>query len=112
MNFKSDFLSKEIEFCLMKTKSFVGLFPLLGCCAIINFATHQAGAKLAINEINYSVKDEDGVEDFSKEWIELYNSGTQEISLENWRISAGVNYEFPNYVIAPKSFVILSLIHI
>lgn len=92
----------------MKIEPPIGLIPLLGCCAIINFASYKAEAKLVINEINYSVKDEDGVEDFSKEWVELYNSGPQEIALQGWRISAGVSYEFPNYVIAPDSFVVVA----
>ncbi len=92
----------------MKIDPSITLIPLLWCCAIINLSSSKVEAKLIINEINYSVKDEDGVEDFSKEWIEIYNSGPQEIALQGWRISAGVNYEFPNYVIDPESFVVVA----
>ena len=97
-----------MKFSRMKIDISIGLAPLLACCVMLNFATHIVEAKLVINEINYSVKNNEGVEAFSEEWIELYNSGLQEISLQGWRISAGVDYEFSNYVIAPGAFVVVA----
>ena len=48
---------------------------------------------LIINEINYSVKNSDGVEDQGQEWIEIYNTTDQSVSLDGWKITAGVNCE-------------------
>lgn len=92
----------------MKINLILSLIHLLGCFAIFNCSIHVAEAQLVINEFHYSVKNKDGVEDIGKEWIEIYNSGTQRVDLQGWRFSAGVNYEFPNYVIAPGGFVVVA----
>ena len=58
---------------------------------------------LVINEINYSVKNSDGVEDQGQEWIEIYNTTDQSVSLDGWKITAGVDFEFPNVSVEGKS---------
>ena len=63
---------------------------------------------LIINEINYSVKNSDGVEDQGQEWIEIYNTTDQPVSLNGWRITAGVNFEFPNLSVEGNSFIVIA----
>ena len=63
---------------------------------------------LIINEINYSVKNSDGVEDQGQEWIEIYNTTDQSVSLDGWKITAGVDFEFPNVSVEGKSFIIVA----
>ncbi len=44
-----------------------------------------------------------------KEWIELYNTSTEDILLQNWRIgyAAGLSGPMPSYILKPDSFVIV-----
>ena len=49
---------------------------LILICAL---STIKVGAQLVINEINYSVKNADGIEDPNNEWIEFYNPGPENI---------------------------------
>jgi len=92
----------------MKIEPLLGLIFLIGCCAVLNLTTHEADAKLVINEIHCSAKKENGVEDFGEEWIEIYNSGAQEVQLQGWRLSAGVDYNFPSYVVEPDAFFVIA----
>ena len=53
-------------------------------------------------------KDLSGVEDTTKEWIEVFNASENSLSLNGWRITSGVDFEFPDVVIDPKSFIVVA----
>ena len=64
-----------------------------------------ASAAIVINEIHYNpdVKTEPA------EFIELYNSGTNAVSLAEWHFSDGINYTFSNNVsIAAGGYVVVA----
>jgi len=92
----------------MKVVPFFGLMSLIGCFLVLNFAVPDASAKLVINEINYSIKKEAGIEDSDKEWIEIFNSGTEGVRLGGWRLSAGVDYDFPNAILGAGDYLIVA----
>ncbi len=92
----------------MKVVPFFGLMSLIGCFLVLNFAVPVASAKLVINEINYSIKKEAGIEDSDKEWIEIFNSGTEGVRLGGWRLSAGVDYDFPNAILGAGDYLIVA----
>lgn len=60
------------------------LLPLL--------ALTSASGELILNEIHYApdVKTE------AAEFVEIYNSGTEPVSLSGWRLAGGLDYLFPN----------------
>ena len=78
---------------------------LILICAL---STIKVGAQLVINEINYSVKNADGFEDPDNEWIEFYNPGPQNISLNGWSITSGIDFSFPNIIIEPETYIIVA----
>lgn len=63
--------------------------------------------KIVINEINYKSASTSDCGD----WIELYNSGTENVQLKNWKFKDSVDiheYLLPDYTLAPDSFVVLA----
>ena len=63
---------------------------------------------MVINEIMYHVRATEWKEDPSAEFIELYHSGDQAVSLENWRFAAGVRYSFPAITVEPGDYVVVA----
>ena len=60
---------------------------------------------VVINEIMY--KPLSGMGD--DEYVELYNKGTNPVSLARWKFTSGINYTFPsNAVIAPGSYLVVA----
>jgi hypothetical protein len=51
----------------------------------------SANRDIVINEVMYHPIDDD----HAKEYVELYNRGSQTVSLTGWRFSNGINYAFP-----------------
>lgn len=67
---------------LIRPKTFI--YPLCLCCL---FLSNLSQGQIYINEVattNNTFLDNDGE---TKDWIELYNSSDQTVSLENWTIS-------------------------
>ncbi len=53
---------------------------------------------IVINEITYHplrVPQADTTDSESRTWVELYNKGTQTVSLSGWRFDRGISYTFP-----------------
>ena len=92
----------------LRINSRLRMVLLLLFCVFNTYVTKQVDAQLIINEINYSVKNSDGVEDVGEEWIEFYNPGPQQVSLKGWAISSGVDFRFPDIVMDPDSFIVVS----
>ncbi|TSA26466.1 lamin tail domain-containing protein, partial [bacterium] len=89
----------------MRTHIIVSLACMVTVCAVA-FSLYAHDIK--INEILY---DPSGG-DTGKEWIELYNAGTEPVQLEGWQIQkAGSNFEecftFPEYSIYPGEYLLI-----
>ncbi len=53
----------------------------------------------------------------AKEWLELYNSGTEAVDLTGWHFAKGITFTFTNTTIPAGGYLVvtanrLSLIHI
>ncbi|HEY0550788.1 MAG TPA: lamin tail domain-containing protein, partial [Verrucomicrobiae bacterium] len=60
---------------------------------------------LVINEIMYHPISESNNDEF----VEIYNRGTNTISLDGWRIRGGIDFNFPsNVTIAPSNYVVVA----
>ena len=66
---------------------------------------------IRVNEVSSSNSiyyDEDGD---TPDWIELHNSGTQTVSLNNWALSDNIleltKWSFPNMLLAPNQYLLL-----
>jgi hypothetical protein len=66
----------------------------------------SAPISVLITEIMYHPYHPDpGVEDINQEYIELFNRGSEPVSLTGWRISNGVDFAFPDVTLgAGESF--------
>ncbi len=73
-------------------------------------ASAQADAEgpVVINEIMYHVKETEWKEDPTAEFIELYHSGDQPISLEGWRFASGIRFTFPRRVMQPGDYLVVA----
>ncbi len=66
----------------------------LNVLSIVAFLPEQAGAQVVINEVMYNTQGSDS----GREWIELYNQGSAEVTMVagsgkgSWRISDGSNH--------------------
>ena len=74
-------------------------------------ASNVAAQNIRINEVvssNSTYFDEDGD---SPDWIELHNSGSQNVSLHNWSLSDDLadltKWVFPNMTLAPDQYALL-----
>ncbi|MEM7235779.1 MAG: lamin tail domain-containing protein [Planctomycetota bacterium] len=54
-------------------------------------ASSRVSAEVVINEIHYEPEDKQSGEEF----IELFNSGDEDVDLSGWYFSAGIDYTFP-----------------
>ncbi len=65
----------------------IAMFTLLGCGVVFG--------QVRINEIMFHAAPA-VPEDPGKEWVELYNAGTNGVDLNGWRFSKGIAYSFTN----------------
>ena len=89
----------------MRTNILVSIACMITLCALTLSLQAQ---EIKINEILY---DPTGT-DTGKEWIELYNAGTEPVPLEGWQIQkAGSNFgecfTFPEYIIYPGEYLLI-----
>src|SRR5690349_9083143 len=79
---------------------------LVGFCLLVT--TPAFANSIVINEIMYHPSP--GVpEDKRREWIELYNAGTNAVNLTGWRIGRGVDYAFANNtVLQPGAYLVVA----
>lgn len=59
---------------------------------------------VVISEIMYHPASENVLE----EYIELYNKGTTAVNLLDWKISAGVQYSFPEVILPADSYIVVA----
>lgn len=77
-------------------------------------SSQAAGAKVVIHEIMYHPGfGQPGEvayvpEDTRKEYIELYNSGTKAVRLQNWRFTKGVSFTFPDVTIQANGYLVVA----
>lgn len=89
------------------------LLPILLTSASIAMVSQQAGAELIINELMQSNIDciMDDLNEFPDSWVELYNNGTQAVSLSAYSISdkadASGAFRLPSLNVAPGGYVII-----
>ena len=71
------------------------------------FAFHT---EVVINEIMYGPAPRlDPYEESGASWIELHNRGTGEVDLTGWRLSDGVEFDFPDgTLLAPGGFLVVA----
>ena len=65
----------------------MGVFISVLCMLLVHPA--RAAGVVRINEILYDVKD---LSDADHEWVELYNSGSDSVSLSGWKFNDGSNH--------------------
>jgi len=63
-----------------------------------------ARAGVWFNEIHYHPASED----LREEFIELYNSGSNEVSLAGWRLTRGVEFAFPDVTLAAGDYMVVA----
>jgi hypothetical protein len=64
---------------------------------------------LVINEIMYHPYHPDTEpEDIRKEYIELFNRGSEPVSLTGWRISNGVDFVFPDVTLGAGEYLVVA----
>ncbi len=59
---------------------------------------------IVINEIHYDPEDQT----MRAEFIELYNQGDQSVNLLGWELRGGVEFTFPNTVLAPGEYLVIA----
>ena len=59
---------------------------------------------IVINEIHYDPEDQT----VRAEFIELYNQGDQSVNLLGWELRGGVQFTFPNTVLAPGEYLVVA----
>ena len=103
----------------MKANSFIKFFFLatISCllvgCALINppedTPPRASLSNLIITEIHYNPYSDDPLLSDALEFVELYNRGQEEISLDKVAFSDGITYQFSsNAVIKPGEFLVLA----
>ncbi|KPK34189.1 MAG: hypothetical protein AMJ65_18710, partial [Phycisphaerae bacterium SG8_4] len=66
-------------------------------------------AAIVINEIMYYPQSGVGQpEDVGKEYVELYNRGTQPVDLSGWRLSSAVDFVFPNVTVGAGQYLVVA----
>ncbi len=75
--------------------------------------TYYAKAQMVINELMQSNIDcvMDDINEFPDSWVELYNTGTTAVNLQNYKIGltdvASEAWKLPNQTIGPKQYVLV-----
>jgi len=59
---------------------------------------------IVINEVHYDPEDQT----VRAEFIELYNQGDQSVNLLGWELRGGVEFTFPNTVLAPGEYLVIA----
>ncbi len=80
-----------------------------GICIVLSFIAYHAHAGLVISEIMYDVSGTDT----DREWIEVQNTGTDSISLTNYKLyEANTNHSLVEYqggvTLAPSAYAIIA----
>ena len=57
-----------------------------------------------INELMYHPPSENSQE----EYIEMFNSGTNEVDLSGWKFITGVRFSFPNVTLKPGGYLVVA----
>ncbi len=72
--------------------------------------TPPGGTDIVINEIMYHpFHTAAQAEDTGREWIELFNRGTNAVNLQNWRLSKGIDFTFSNITfLEPGAFLVVT----
>lgn len=76
-------------------------------------ASQVANAQLIINELMQSNIDciMDDLNEFPDSWVELYNSGTEAVNLQDYRIGVKADgstaWQLPNKTVNPKGYVVI-----
>ena len=74
--------------------------------------TAELCTDIVINEIMYHplrVPQSDTTDDESRTWVELYNKGTQTVTLCGWRFDKGISYTFPEgTTLAPDGYLVVA----
>jgi hypothetical protein len=71
------------------------------------FSTGILHAEVLINEIMYHPPPE-APEDPRKEWIELYNTGTNAVNLSGWQFTKGITFNFTNSIISANGYLVVA----
>ena len=66
-------------------------------------------SKLVINEIMYHPPDDTGLDGNEYEFLELLNTGSETLNLDNVTFAEGINYTFPpGATVLPEGFIVLA----
>src|SRR6266850_1632379 len=82
-------------------------FKVACFCVLLAFQA-SAAPVVVINEIMYHPAPA-APEDKRREWIELYNPGTNAVDLSAWRIADAVDFTFPtNTILQPGAYLVVA----
>ena len=77
---------------------------LLGLSLAASVAVHAQDSVVTINEIMYHPADDTG------EWVELHNQMAVDVDLSGWRLSGGIEYDFPQDTVIPAGgYIVVAL---
>ncbi|HEY5910104.1 MAG TPA: lamin tail domain-containing protein [Verrucomicrobiae bacterium] len=79
---------------------FLVMSSLVAVCSV-------ASAQIVINEIMYHPPPAIP-EDPAKEWVELYNTGTNAVNLTGWRFTKGISYTFTNVSLDVGGYLVVA----
>ncbi len=86
--------------------TFLRRAAVIGAAATIWSAAARADSVVVFNEVMYHP----AVNEPALEWVELYNQNAVDVDLSGWRLSDGVDYEFPDgAVIKGRGYVVVAV---
>ncbi len=77
---------------------------LFGVLTALCFSAPHGWGNVLINEILFRPPSGNAKEDF----IEFYNDGSQQVSLQGWQLTAGVQFTFPNVSIPARGYLVVA----
>ncbi|MCA9216405.1 MAG: lamin tail domain-containing protein, partial [Planctomycetales bacterium] len=85
------------------------LTPTPGSAAVASPVSDPTNL-VVINEIMYSLPREGilDAENIDEEFIELFNRSTNDVNLNDWQITRGVEFEFPDVTIPANGFLVVA----
>ena len=77
--------------------------------ALSVLAAPANSAEVVINEIMYHpYHSATEAEDTRREWIELFNRGTNAVSLQGWRLTRAIEFNFPSVALPPGGYLVVA----
>ncbi len=81
----------------------------LACLSLSLLGFSAQASDLVISEIMYHpFHTAAEAEDTGREWVELFNRGTNTVSLHNWKLAKAIEFTFTNVSLAPGRYLVIA----